>query len=929
MVFEHVKKRIIDGLIDEIGGLDAVGIELVGHNVLSVLLGKRLVHHGINREYKPSGYTVDSFSQDSAIVCEYSTEAGFFNVSEAKTNPHFKKIDKDIAHALSHRPPNGPDRIYLVSNREEPPSFRSEFNGTATGQAHGGVVEFFGARELAKEIYDQSVRNPECATFYRQAFPGFAQDFDNYEYYGKVPGRCESHLSEAEALRAVRAHFESGERVCVLHGLSGAGKTQAAIDFVHGESARFENYIWIAGDDWKDGTPLSSVQRARGGVPINVAGIFNSAKTILVVDGLERRVEMGQFEDLAAGFAKGGAVLVTSQLADPGSGLYVAMPALSEATALGILGEDPETPSAEGLAFAKACRFSPLILATTRKVAELGGIGRADFYAEVLEDPMAISGGDGISIMRRILSKLDDRVHGALAKIAESGVATHDMGFLRRFVGINACVSLQRLSILMPANAPGVMRVHDLVCAAVRGKVDGAHLAAAVEGFVAMGKGEMTPGVLRQIHLSSLPLLAEDARRGDREPDWLTYALLQVDGQAKEAARERLHATDVAASRSLAAVMSVIDAKEAHSFGIAEAGERENYYMACADAYQMAFEGANDADVRSELLHHRGKAFRRCRKYDEALDCFERTLELKPGWHAVHGQIVHLGTQQGASEEIRRKGERSLGTLVGHILDDAAAVPLRVSLATLARMRSYREFTRKVSSDAQAVRKLGDVIAMAALEGLDQFYEAFVSFTSSFHYHHGATCVGLAEALQEMLATLPDAVEPKQWVSACEALTNISIAAGSIGKGELKTRAAAASVRFANAVYAGTRMDAFPARAIAKAYVNADMPAEALDAIGRVPPDRVDHWLLYQKTKALLAMRSYPEALQVAGQALVLVGADPKAQPNVSSYHELLSKCHEGCGDKLPALTAAQNALATCTDAQYKAHLEQRVADLQ
>ena len=59
-MFEHIKKRIIKGLIGEIGCLDPVSLELVGHNVIAIIENKKMIHHGINKDYKPSGYTVDS-----------------------------------------------------------------------------------------------------------------------------------------------------------------------------------------------------------------------------------------------------------------------------------------------------------------------------------------------------------------------------------------------------------------------------------------------------------------------------------------------------------------------------------------------------------------------------------------------------------------------------------------------------------------------------------------------------------------------------------------------------------------------------------------------------------------------------------------------------------------------------------------------------
>lgn len=79
---------------------------------------------------------------------------------------------------------------------------------------------------------------------------------------------------------AIRNHFDQGISVCLLTGLSGSGKTQAAFDYLQQDGQQYENHLWIFGSDCKSNTSLSSVQRAKGGVAVNVAGIFNSDRTL-------------------------------------------------------------------------------------------------------------------------------------------------------------------------------------------------------------------------------------------------------------------------------------------------------------------------------------------------------------------------------------------------------------------------------------------------------------------------------------------------------------------------------------------------------------------------------------------------------------------------------------------------------------------------
>lgn len=921
MQFEHIKKRIIHDLIDEIVVMEASELELVGHAVIELIEAMRLIHHGLNKDYRPVGYTVDTFSQDGSVVGEYSAKKDYFEDSAKKGDPpKFDKIENDIDHALTH---GSPKKVYLIGSQQEPESFRAKFRSTAHGTHYADLVDIIGARELAKLIYDFSIASAESAAFFGDFFPGFSQNLQNYEYYGRVPGVCEAYQSEEAILNAVRAHFFAGSRICVLYGLSGSGKTQAAIDFVHKEVAGFQDYIWISGDDWKKDTPLSSVQRARGGVPFNVAGAFNSRRSLLVIDSLERATDLSMFLELQAGFALGGIVLVTSQLSLPGSALYVATPCLSPETAAKILGERPEKLSALASKFIEACRFSPLILATTRNIVELGDMSRDDLYSEVLSKPDALSQGDGTSIMKSLLKRLEANNLAALVKIAESGSTTHDARFLAHFIGQIERVNLQRLAILQPGAAPGVLKVHDLICEAVRETTGSWAIADSVEAYVSKLRGEMVPSVLREIHLCSDQLHSADEARKARKPDWLLYSLLQVDRQAHQRWVD-LHTYEINAKSSLAEVLCIVDAKEAHAYTIGDHQTRQQYYNDCATAYQQALDAGVEHEIRAELLHHRGKALRRCGMLKEALACFVDVLKLRADWHATYGQIAHIGSQKEATEDLKTEGERAMRWLVERMLADVSSVPLRVSLAAIARLRSYRTVCDELTANPAHVERLAEAIAMSALEGLDQFYEAYLSFTSMFGYHHSAVCVAMAAAQPEILAMPPDAVERKQWPSVCESLTNTATAAGRLEKHDLEARINMSAAIFAAALDSSEVVKPFVARVIAKTYISAGKPQLALDRINKTDPKEVDHWLLYQKSRAQLELKMFEPSLRTAEVALESAKQDQKASDRLAIYFDQLSKCAEKLQNLPLAKSYSQDAIVHCKDAQYLRDLMSR-----
>jgi hypothetical protein len=181
---------------------------------------------------------------------------------------------------------------------------------------------------------------------------------------------------------------------------------------------------------------------------------------------------------------------------------------------------------------------------------------------------------------------------------------------------------LQRLSILKPADAPELLSVHDLICHAVCDKPDGEPIAIATTQYVEKHLGEMIPSVIRQIHLCAPQLTEMYRRREVQQPDWLAYALLQLNSGRSLVQDQELHLRALHAGAPLQELLCVIDAREAFVYSL-EHDDRRKHFDTWAEEYGRAQEGSPRAEVKLELLHHEGKALRRCGKLHEALTCFQ------------------------------------------------------------------------------------------------------------------------------------------------------------------------------------------------------------------------------------------------------------------------------------------------------------------
>ena len=126
---------------------------------------------------------------------------------------------------------------------------------------------------------------------------------------------------------------------------------------------------------------------------------------------------------------------------------------------------------------------------------------------------------------------------------------------------------------------------------------------------------------------------------------------------------------------------------------------------------------------------------------------------------------------------------------------------------------------------------------------------------------------------------------------------------------------------FAQKIIEKGNLKPYDVRAIAKAYNMANKPQLALDIIAKLPDENMNHWILYRKAEALLALND-STALDVINEALTLAIKDEKAKSNLASYHDLVRQCYEKDGNITQALIEAKNAIDNCDEGKYKRYLE-------
>lgn len=919
------EKIILKNLIEEIININDTDLECIGNIVVSNIENNYIVHHGINKDHNPVGHTIDAFSHNSQITVQCSIEKKYFLENQRSGyETVFPKIEDDFKKALNHNP-NNVKKVYLISSQEEPPKFRKQFNTYSLFKKTETII--LDAKELAKYIYSQSIRNSNLVSQYEQYLPDFASRIHLYEYFGSIPAHCKHYNSEPSFLSLIQKHYDNTKHICILSGLSGSGKTQAAIDFANHNKYIF-NILWIAGEDWKNNSKLSEIQRSRIACPISVSGIFNSTRTLLIIDSLERFVSETDFHELTEGFRLGGKVLITSQQFNPHDENYIQLPEIAIKTAESILpkeGSDSELY----FQFIEKCKFLPIILTTAREIIEHESINREDLFKEILNNPHNIENKDGKSIIEHIINKLDSRKKENLIKLLCDGVYLHDQRFVDSYIGPTGRIALQKIGILKKSHIQNIIYTHDIIGEIFKNTSSDYKIIQHLISCIEKEKGNMTPFILREIHILQHVLLNFYYQNKSNIFNWATYSLLQIESDDCISIIKDFEDNKLSQTTSHPQMLCIIDANEIKWHKLKDRQEKIDFLSLLAHQYEDMGDIISCPDMKLALLHHAGKCYRRIKNIPKALECFKKVLHIDPLYHVTLWQIMLIGTSRECSQEIQCFANEKTKYLFDNILEQHDKIPLRVSLAAISHVSTYKEIRDHILSDSKYVEILKDIIMNAASERIFQFYKTFYSFTSLCSYQYGDICLSLVKDVPEIFEIRPKESDGVTYLAnLCEMFTNlyqINNADETIKK--LCLHSAIIVANEINNRY--NQLTVFIARGLAKAYIASKNFQKAYETINKAPEEKYDHWILYRKAEAELGINNPNEAHKSIAKAYKLAKKDPRAKDRISIYKRMLAKCLEAKNKKYLVIKFYKSAIKYCQKELFRQQLQNELAAIQ
>lgn len=606
------KQVIVNKLIDEIENLSASNLELIGNIFLENITGRIFQHHGTNRNGRPVGHTVDSLSTDSLSIAEYSTEEDYFSGKIS-----FGKIENDIIHAKSFIGTGELVKIYLICSKLEKTSFRENFNKTDLFKDNQKILEIWGAGDLADKIFDISITNTSFKDKISKYLPAFHRELETYADYGDTPYELDdNYIRNQDFINEIDSTI-SNKHICVITGISGSGKTQLAMDYFQQKKKKYEDYIWFDGSELTESSNLRDVKKERLGQPVNLIGSFCSHKTLLVIDNLNFKVTAHLFEDCVKGFDLGSTIIITSQIKSEINN-YV-MPDYSPDSLLRMLG----TASDLAKEFIKKIKL-PVVLTTIKTISHNNNDEIEILIKEIFEDPSSASDINARNVLKKVLSKLDDK--DVLIRLCNTGIKKWDISLLQKYIKLQKYKNLETLSLIKINSITKVVQIHDFIFECMQSDNEINIFMNFLSDEIGRLKGIVTDSLLRQIHLCYSQIEEYCLSQSELKNSWITYGFLQVESEHKEKIASRLWNKKLKDAKTLEEVRSLVDAKETKIFCTEDSdGERRKLLEELLEAKKKFSE---QKEIELILLHHIGKCYRRLKQFKESVDYLSKAITI-------------------------------------------------------------------------------------------------------------------------------------------------------------------------------------------------------------------------------------------------------------------------------------------------------------
>jgi hypothetical protein len=912
------RKQLRQELLGAFAVMSATEWEYLGHALAEHITGERLQHRGLTTTGNPSSYTVDSYSSNGRIVAEYGTEAGYFD--------DLTKPQNDLAHARREAPQA--EIVLLLSNQVAGPTAKLDVAHwcDAEMRATGLLLTVYDGRELADVILDDVLPRGRAAAIAPYLAPIrrlMQEQAASHQLPTAAPGALARPALVARLEAALDAH-----PVVLLSGISGIGKTEAAVAVAASRGPRHDRVVWVPSPHLSSAAALEAVDVAEVGLLQNLRGMLESRSCLVVLDDLQTDGRLESLvEAIAASCGPDARVLITSQVGT-GASNDVPVPFLEEGNARQLLEQDVGVPCPDDVFTAvwRTVNGHPFTLHLLNASVRAGG----DWDA--VRDDIASVGTLPIlerrqTLATRIVARARDAVEPALALFLWAGSSRVHEAFARAAVGASQIRALHRLAFVA-GDAPDTLRLHDIVWESVRAlrpplAPDADRWSGALDAYVRR-LGQDDAGTLELNHVARLHQgLLRELVRSPQGRDGHLYAWLHHLGPG-QVARDALPDPS---TRAIALVGPPgVAGAPVPDFAVQVTVELAETTVRLATQRSEPFPNSDTQasllqpfDVllasprvseaaRLHVAHHRAKALKRLRRELEAVRALEALLAGADRGQLAASRLLlaRLLTEPRVARS--RTDARTVATpLLFDLLDEAAAAPDRASVSiVLAAAELLRRHVLALDLDA-AVRRyaalLAPMIVRAGERGLEQGVLAFAALGAAWLRVDRAECLRLYRSLPTPARETMDANELEAWGELLIVVAD-----------ELNAPEREATLEQARDFLTSARSRYGTSHA-ADALIRLGRPAAALELIdewaAHDPGAREDPWMLLRRSDAQAAAGEPATALENAREAVRRLAP---GNPHRRRFLDHLARRLEAVGELNEARSVRDSAAALGSD---------------
>ncbi|HHQ4746893.1 TPA: hypothetical protein ACSQX0_003765, partial [Vibrio cholerae] len=301
-------KKIVDDLIS----INGTEFEYFCKPVFEIITGESSIHKGSNLFAKPISRTVDFSTNNFEVVGQCGTDNDYFDVFGKDFDDLIKlklentKPIKDIYSALKNS--DQCSKIILFANQEAKGGRLDSVNKVIR---HIGIekdVVIFDSEGIAQIIAD-NIANQKFIFSLIDYLPTASQIYSAISMQNDLPPLPSDFVTRED--EAPILDLVNRNKVSIIHGVSGIGKSKIALGIAHKLKDEFDSVLWVNLGENRD-LNFKSVKVGDFDKNLNLANLCATYKTLVILDNFSGNVSDVEieFEKISRAESR---VLITSQ----------------------------------------------------------------------------------------------------------------------------------------------------------------------------------------------------------------------------------------------------------------------------------------------------------------------------------------------------------------------------------------------------------------------------------------------------------------------------------------------------------------------------------------------------------------------------------------------------------------------------------------